>query len=247
MYRTTARRAGMSLVMPLLAAAMTISAAPAANAAILPVAECSRIGATTLREGQSGAAVRNLQVCLVRLGMVVLGITGTFDDNTKHAVITAQKLAGLTRDGLVGLRTRSWLRAARPVLMPAAPQNKPRTAVVDIARQVMFISMWGRTRVIDISSGSDKQYLNPLDGTPRRASTPRGYFLINRHVVGEHLSSAGLGTMYSPSYFDLKGHAVHGSNSVPVYPASHGCIRVTRALETHVQNALRIGTHIYIF
>jgi lipoprotein-anchoring transpeptidase ErfK/SrfK len=36
------------------------------------------------------------------------------------------------------------------------------------------------------------------------------------------------GIMYDPRYFH-HGYAIHGSNLVPPYPASQGCIRVTRA------------------
>jgi lipoprotein-anchoring transpeptidase ErfK/SrfK len=35
-----------------------------------------------------------------------------------------------------------------------------------------------------------------------------------------------LGQIYRPKYF-VGGVAIHGSNSVPDYPASHGCVRVT--------------------
>ena len=36
----------------------------------------------------------------------------------------------------------------------------------------------------------------------------------------------GLGKIYRPKHF-VGGVAVHGSNSVPAHPASHGCVRVT--------------------
>ena len=35
-----------------------------------------------------------------------------------------------------------------------------------------------------------------------------------------------LGEIYRPKYFS-GGAAVHGSNSIPDYPASHGCVRVS--------------------
>ena len=35
-----------------------------------------------------------------------------------------------------------------------------------------------------------------------------------------------LGRIYRPKYFS-GGQAVHGSNNVPNYPASHGCVRVS--------------------
>lgn len=242
MQRPSVRRSTIALGIAATLAAGAVSTAAPASAATT-VHPCQQLGATTLREGHSGPAVRALQICLFRIGMVVLHANGTFDDNTKHAVITAQKVGGLPRDGAVGPKTKAWLRTARPVVMPPAPNNKPRTAVVDIARQVMFLYIAGRTRVIDVSTGSEQWYTNP-DGSRSFAHTPRGYFLINRHYVGERQSA--LGTLFYPAYFNLTGHAVHGSNSVPIYPASHGCVRVTRALERVVQQALAVGTHIYI-
>jgi lipoprotein-anchoring transpeptidase ErfK/SrfK len=37
---------------------------------------------------------------------------------------------------------------------------------------------------------------------------------------------APLGRLYRPVYF-YGGYAVHGSGSIPAYPASHGCARVS--------------------
>lgn len=38
-----------------------------------------------------------------------------------------------------------------------------------------------------------------------------------------------LGPLYRPKYFHHDGIAVHGYGSVPPYPASHGCVRVSFA------------------
>ena len=40
------------------------------------------------------------------------------------------------------------------------------------------------------------------------------------------IRSGDLGEIYRPKYF-TGGIAVHGSNHVPDYPASHGCVRVS--------------------
>jgi lipoprotein-anchoring transpeptidase ErfK/SrfK len=45
---------------------------------------------------------------------------------------------------------------------------------------------------------------------------------------GMHRSTLELGDMWRPKYFN-GGIAVHGSPSVPPYPASHGCVRVSNA------------------
>jgi lipoprotein-anchoring transpeptidase ErfK/SrfK len=46
--------------------------------------------------------------------------------------------------------------------------------------------------------------------------------------VVDGLDEAPLGTLYRPLYF-VGGWAVHGSPSVPGYPASHGCVRTADA------------------
>ena len=55
--------------------------------------------------------------------------------------------------------------------------------------------------------------------------TPDGLHQVNRERP-EGWWEGDLGQIYRPKYF-VGGVAVHGSNSVPNYPASHGCVRVT--------------------
>jgi lipoprotein-anchoring transpeptidase ErfK/SrfK len=61
-------------------------------------------------------------------------------------------------------------------------------------------------------------------GRPHLAITPTGTFTITRKVDGWDRSP--LGTLWRPTYF-VGGVAVHGYASVPPYPASHGCIRLS--------------------
>jgi len=73
---------------------------------------------------------------------------------------------------------------------------------------------------------ADERHAAPLPACARlgwAALTPVGWYKIQRRIVGER--KADLGTLYDPQYF-YKGWAIHGSNSVPAYPASHGCIRL---------------------
>jgi hypothetical protein len=55
-----------------------------------------------------------------------------------------------------------------------------------------------------------------------------------------------LGTMYKPFYF-YGGYAIHGSPSVPGYPASHGCVRVTNDDMDFLRTELEIGMSIYLY
>jgi peptidoglycan hydrolase-like protein with peptidoglycan-binding domain len=67
---------------------------------------------SSLRSGMKGAAVKQLQQYLITLNLLDAGKDdGIFGPLTKAAVITLQKLAGLTRDGVVGTKTWVIIRA----------------------------------------------------------------------------------------------------------------------------------------
>jgi lipoprotein-anchoring transpeptidase ErfK/SrfK len=53
--------------------------------------------------------------------------------------------------------------------------------------------------------------------------TPRGLFEVYGQIDG--LRVAPLGLLWRPKYVN-GGIAVHGSPSVPPWPASHGCVRL---------------------
>src|SRR5688500_17033743 len=76
----------------------------------------STASAQPLRPGDQGERVRSLNERLITLGYLPHGRAGaSYDPATFHAVMAVQKWNGLTRDGVVGPRTRRALRdAARP-------------------------------------------------------------------------------------------------------------------------------------
>jgi lipoprotein-anchoring transpeptidase ErfK/SrfK len=51
---------------------------------------------------------------------------------------------------------------------------------------------------------------------------------VYREVNAMHSSTLELGDMWRPKFF-TGGIAVHGSSSVPAFPASHGCVRVSNS------------------
>ena len=65
-----------------------------------------------------------------------------------------------------------------------------------------------------------------------------------REVTGER--NGPLGTMWDPVYIN-QGIAIHGANNVPLEPASHGCIRVSRYLGPIVQQLIDKGDNVYIW
>jgi lipoprotein-anchoring transpeptidase ErfK/SrfK len=100
----------------------------------------------------------------------------------------------------------------------------------------------GIVRIFDVSSGSGRLYT--VDGQVRRAITPTGNFRIQRKINGWRTSK--LGRLYRPAYF-YGGYALHGSWSVPAYPASHGCVRVTIAAMDRLYNGLPIGMPVKVY
>jgi lipoprotein-anchoring transpeptidase ErfK/SrfK len=57
---------------------------------------------------------------------------------------------------------------------------------------------------------------------------------------------AALGATVIINYF-YKGYAIHGYPSVPAYPASHGCVRITIPTMDRMWASLRIGMPVAIY
>ena len=49
--------------------------------------------------------------------------------------------------------------------------------------------------------------------------------------------------MYMSSYF-IRGYAIHGYPSVPMYPASHGCLRVPMSEAVSIFRWIHHGTPV---
>jgi len=77
-------------------------------------------------------------------------------------------------------------------------------------------------------------------------TTPTGRYTVQQQVDG--YDHGPLGVLYRPKYF-VGGVAVHGYPSVPPYPASHGCVRVTDAAMDWLwaNDSLPIGQPIWVY
>lgn len=178
---------------------------------------------TLLRLGDSGSLVTALQRELEGLGYWMGPADGAFDDLTEQAVLAFQGVEGLTRDGVVGPKTRAALRSSS---RPRPRSSEGDLIEVDEDRQVLLIVRDGRTRwVIHVSTGTDERYRR-RDGNTSVANTPDGKWkMMYQYADGWHKSP--LGRLWRPKYFHSTGIAIHGFPSVPPYPASHGCVRVS--------------------
>ena len=177
---------------------------------------------TTLRRGDKGAAVAGLQRDLHALGYW-LGASGdSFGLLTEQAVTAFQKVEGLTPDGVAGPATLAALDAA------TRPTTTARGNLIEVdkARQLLFVVRDGAVAwTLNASTGTEKPY--QVNGRTELADTPPGHWTVDWVVNGTDVGE--LGALYRPRYFHEDGIAVHGYHSVPPYPASHGCVRVTEA------------------
>jgi peptidoglycan hydrolase-like protein with peptidoglycan-binding domain len=194
-----------------------------------------------LSSGSEGAAVKALQHRLGELGYQVQAADGQFGGETLHSVVAFQKVNRLGRDGVVGPITRKALERPR---IPKPRSTKAGLHVeADLTLQVVYMVGDGRIQeILDASSASGQTYT--VDGDVRLAVTPQGSFVIQRKIDGWRKSKLGL--LYRPAYF-TGGYALHGAYSVPPFPASHGCIRITTTAMDRWFARLPVGTPMLVY
>lgn len=196
---------------------------------------------TKLRRGDSGPAVLAAQRRLSELGYWLDTPDGHYGLLTEQAVVALQKAAGLDRDGVLGPRTRAALdRGSRP-----SARGTGTGIEIDLRRQLLLVVGDGAVRfTLNTSTGSNRNYT--YEGQTYLAETPTGRFEIYRQIDG--LREGPLGDLYRPKYF-TGGIAVHGSPSVPAYPASHGCARVTNAAINWIwsRDVAPVGTPVRVY
>jgi hypothetical protein len=113
---------------------------------------------------------------------------------------------------------------------------------IDLKRQVLFVYKGGALqRILSVSTGNEKKYC--VEGQCAVAITPGGSFKANRKIRGVRVSR--LGELFNPVYFN-GGIAMHGSASVPGYPASHGCVRVPMNSSLWLFDNIALGTPVYV-
>ena len=130
-----------------------------------------------------------------------------------------QKYHRLDRDG--AFQSDHWQLLDDALAIPYRAES-PTRVEVDLDRQILFLIVEHQILgVIPVSSANGDTYTS-YTGRTVTARTPEGAFEFFRSERGWYRSY--LGSLYEP-YFFYGGYAIHGSGSVPAYPASHGCIR----------------------
>ena len=232
------------------AAPVAVDASPSVSPATSPAPEASPSAAVSASPTAAPIPakpvlsydVAAVQRTLTELSYYAGAIDGRSGPALRSAVMAFQKVQGLGIDGTVGANTLNALAAPQlPALRGTGPADR---VEVDLTKQVLYVVKDGKiARIMPVSSGNGGSY-SQKNGAKARSLTPVGYYKIERRIVGER--HADLGTLYDPQYF-YRGWAIHGSNSVPAGPASHGCVRVPRADAKYLLQALNVGMSVYLY
>lgn len=230
---------------PALPALPATGAVPARAAAYPPFAAPGK----TLKLGAKGSAVKALQSRLKELGYMPGSADGRYGGTTQAAVWAFQKVQGIAPTSTIAARTWRALENPRAPRV-LVPRGRPARVEVDLTRQVMVLYRGGAPVLIShISSGSGIPYTEYAIWNGKRqrfsgsARTPTGDYRTTWRAKGWHRSY--LGQLYNPIFFN-GGIALHGALSVPLQPASHGCVRLPMNVAEVLPGLLGKGVPVHV-
>ncbi len=200
-------------------------------------------------KGDSGPEVAAFEQRLVDLKFDPGPLDGVYDQATTYAVEAVQKIYGLERTGRINGPEIDALSAFR-YPAPLHGTAEPNRTEIDIAKQVITLYENYQVKLItttSTASGETFCYVTPKKAPTQRicevATTPNGryqyYFFYDGWQDGD------LGKLYNPYYF-FKGRAIHGYDSVPTGPASHGCARVPMHIAAYWHTLVHDGDAVYV-
>ena len=195
---------------------------------------------TPSRGSLTRAQTREAERRLSDMGYWTGEVDGLFDPATRSGLIAFQKWEGRP---ITGQLTLDELEAIRSSTSPKAREPGYGHVEVDLDRQVLLaVNENSGVRVLPISSGSDQPFMD--EGQTSIAYTPRGRFIVYDKVVGWEKGS--FRSMYYSNYIS-GGVAIHGYRTVPIQPASHGCIRIPIFAAREMSKLLPIGTIVLVY
>lgn len=196
---------------------------------------------TEFKRGDSGEGVWALQDKLGRNGYWCGAADGGFGHLTEQAVFAVQKAHGLRRDGIAGPMTLNALDTGyRPAPVAGGDHME-----VHLGSQLLLVVRGGATSmVINTSTGNGEPYT--FRGNEHVAVTPTGDYSV-WYTDGSGWRDGELGELYRPMFYS-GDYAIHGSGSIPPWPASHGCARVSTVFMDMVwsQGLLGMGGRVLV-
>ena len=169
-------------------------------------------------------------------------VDGNVDEGSTSAVMTFQKVNGMERTGKIDPELIASVQSTTSPPPPLVPGGGANRIEIDLTRQVLFLYEGDAlSRILPVSTGSGERFCQ--GGRCRNAVTNVGSFQIYRQDRGWETSP--LGRLYNAQYYD-GGIAIHGSNSVPARPVSHGCVRIPMSAAEWFPSHVSVGTPVYV-
>ena len=192
--------------------------------------------------GATDPLVLTLEQKLSSLHYYVGQVDEGYDGDTRDAVLAFQKVTGMDRSGRATDDVVAAITSTTGAPPPLVPRGGYKRVEIDLERQVLFVyEMNNLNLILNASTGSNDRFCS--EGWCRQAVTPPGSFVVYDQRSGWEKSP--LGWLYNSQYFN-GGIAIHGSQSVPAYPASHGCVRISMSAAEWFPERLSVGTPVYV-
>ncbi|MGE0067956.1 MAG: L,D-transpeptidase, partial [Solirubrobacterales bacterium] len=181
-----------------------------------------------LHQGECGKAVVGFKKAMREMGYIA-NSGSCFGGKTARGVLAYRKVNGMSRSMRAGaglVRSVYAGKGAYQVRYPNAGEHVE--APLD-------------KQVIVFTKGDKPFAIYPISSGKSSTPTVTGHFEFIRTEPG--YNSHG---MYYSFYF-YGGYAIHGYESVPDYPASHGCLRTFIADQPEIYNRIFFGEDIFIW
>jgi hypothetical protein len=187
-----------------------------------------KISFPALRRGQCGDVVIGFKKAMRKMGYIA-NDGRCFGGKTARGVLAYRKVNDMTRSmrAGAGLVKKAFSgKGGYEVRHPGAGDHLE----APLSKQVLVFAK------------GDKPYaIYPISSGKSSTPTVTGHYEMIRTEPG--LNSHG---MYYSWYF-YGGYAVHGYNSVPDYPASHGCLRTFMSDQPEIYERIFYGQDIFIW
>lgn len=187
-----------------------------------------KVSFPALHQGQCGDVVLGFKKAMRKLGYIA-NSGRCFGGKTARGVLAYRKVNDMARSMRAGkgLVKKAFAgRGGYNVRHPGAGRH----VEAPLGKQVL------------VFANGDKPYaIYPISSGKSSTPTVTGHFEFIRTEPG--YNSHG---MYYSWYF-YGGYAVHGYESVPDYPASHGCLRTFIADQPEIYERINYGEDIFVF
>jgi hypothetical protein len=187
-----------------------------------------KVSFPALHQGQCGDVVLGFKKAMRKLGYIA-NSGRCFGGKTARGVLAYRKVNGMSRSYRAGKGLVKRVFAGHGEYEVRHP-NAGEHLEAPLDKQVLVFA-----------KGDQPFAIYPVSSGKSSTPTVTGHFNFIRQEPG--YNSHG---MYYSFYF-YGGYAVHGYESVPDYPASHGCIRTFIADQPEIYNRINFGESIFVF